>query len=1170
MTNSHAASVSEVRLAQALDAYLAALQAGTPPDKEEFLARYPELAEDLEACLASLEFIRRAAVKPSHPRPSGGSPLGADLPTRILGDFRILREIGRGGMGVVYEAEQQTLDRRVALKILPLAGALDPKQLQRFKNEARAAAHLHHPHIVPVHGVGCERSIHFYAMQYIEGQTVAEVIRELRQQAGKEERGPKTLMDGTTLEDRGPENISRSVTPRSSLLDPAQAAFFRTVATLGVQAAEALEHAHQQGVIHRDIKPANLLLEWRAGGVNSPTLWITDFGLARLQGDAGLTLSGDLLGTLPYMSPEQALGKGSLADPRTDLYSLGATLYELLALQPAYSGRDHQAVLRQIAEDEPIRPRALNYAVPADLETIVLKAMSKSADERYASAQELADDLRRYLEEKPIRARRPTLRQRAAKWTRRHKTVVRAVLLVALLAVAALAVSTSFIWQAKEDLNQANTELKEAFERERQHAYYQRVALAEREWSANNLSRALQLLDECPGDLRGWEWHYLNGLLHGRSSPVLRHEAAALCVAISPDGERVASGDQAGFINLWHARTGQLLQRIQAHAEHTRHVAFSPSGLRLASASWDGTVKVWDLETGRAVLALNGPHMHVDAVAFSPDGQLLAACGGNSQRGVVRLWDTATGQELRSWEGHAGEIWCLTFSPDGQQLATGSWFDGEVKLWDPDTGQQTRNLSGPLHYVETLAFSADGRFLVAGGGTKRPQVVQAWEPVRFQVRAAGSATEQSPIDGQIDGPTVAQVWDLTAEQPRDEAHPVLTLAGHLNGAGGVAFSPDSRRLATGGVDGIVKLWDLRTGQEAFTLRGHTNYIRSVRFSPDGQRLVTASHDGTVRLWDAAPLPADEISPEVLTLRGYPGGVKGVAFCPLGQCLAAIGSKGTVTVWDVGTWKELYTVDQHRGSTLAFSPDGRFLASGFPKKSVRVWDVTTGATNRILAGHTDGLTTIAFSPSGRQLASGSFDCTVRVWDVRTGREVQCLKGHNWVITGVAFSPDGLRVASAGADRTIRIWDVATGQEVQSLRRHHEDEVTGVAFSADGKLLVSGSADRTVRVWEANTLELRHLLRDPTGAVRSVAFSPDGRRLAWGSSDATVKVWDMPAERAGQVSQVNPLLHTLRGHTGWVNSVAFSPDGTQIASASADGTVKICQAPQVAEPAGGSAK
>jgi serine/threonine protein kinase len=460
------------RVIRALEEYLAALETGQRPDRQEFLARHAAIAPVLAGCLDGLEFMQTAN---SARRPAAGdqsaepaSTATALHPTAPLGDFCLLRELGRGGMGIVYEAEQMSLGRRVALKVLPFAAALDPKQLQRFKNEAQAAAHLHHQHIVPVYGVGCERGVHFYAMQFIEGQTLAALIRELRQLAGKgsriEDRGSKIedrkseeADEGGTIHDRGPRNDTKPGSPLSSILYPLSS-FFRTVANLGVQAAGALEHAHQLGVVHRDIKPANLLVDGRGN------LWITDFGLAQCQGQPGLTLTGDFVGTIRYMSPEQASSKRGVVDHRTDIYSLGATLYELLTLEPAYGGRDRVEVLQQIIFEEPRLPRRLNAAIPAELETIVLKAMAKSPDERYATAQELADDLERYLKDQPIRARRPTVVQRFKKWTRRHLPVVWTAglffVVMLLLAVIGLAVSNILITREKAQTDAAKEELE--------------------------------------------------------------------------------------------------------------------------------------------------------------------------------------------------------------------------------------------------------------------------------------------------------------------------------------------------------------------------------------------------------------------------------------------------------------------------------------------------------------------------------------------------------------------------------------------------------------------------------------------------------------------------------------------------------------------------------------
>jgi serine/threonine protein kinase/uncharacterized protein HemY len=450
----------ESLVAQVVDEFVERQRRGERPDPTEYAARHPHAAAVLREVLAALQVVGLSSA--AGLAPGSGAPAAEEALTGTLGDFRILREVGRGGMGVVYEAEQISLGRRVALKVLPMAGALDPRQLQRFKNEAQAAAHLQHQNIVPVHFVGCERGVHFYAMQFIEGQTLAAVIHELRQQvnpqapAGAPAPAPgdepgRWAPSGPSaghppIVEDPPVPAAETVTQAAATIATGRPtnspAFYRTMAKLGVQAAEALEYAHRSGVIHRDIKPANLMLDARGN------LWVTDFGLAQFHADTGLTMSGDVIGTLRYMSPEQARARKVLVDHRTDIYSLGVTLYELLTLEPAFPSNDRHELLAQIAFEEPVPPRRLNKALPTDLETIVLKAMDKDPAERYGTVQELADDLRRFLEDRPIQASRPTLLQRARKWTRRHKALVAASMAIG-LTLALAAAGTLVVWGMK-------------------------------------------------------------------------------------------------------------------------------------------------------------------------------------------------------------------------------------------------------------------------------------------------------------------------------------------------------------------------------------------------------------------------------------------------------------------------------------------------------------------------------------------------------------------------------------------------------------------------------------------------------------------------------------------------------------------------------------------------
>jgi serine/threonine protein kinase len=532
MSNEPVEPVAEDEWSSMLVACLEAIDKREVNNRQELLARYPHFAPQLNQFLAGEERLDRWTAPLRVALQAGSAPAAEQAASllhapRQLGDFRILRELGRGGMGVVYEAEQMSLGRRVALKVLPFAATMDSRYLQRFQNEARAAASLEHPHIVPVYGVGCERAVHYYAMKFIKGQSLAAIIEAQRQPSK-----PRPLGIGETQalpDGRGSDNTS-PIAAITTQRAPGDAAAYRQIAEWGIQAAEALEHAHSLGIVHRDIKPANLMIDGHG------SLWVTDFGLARTSADAGLTMTGDMLGTLRYMSPEQARAKHGLVDNRTDLYSLGVTLYELLTGTPAVTGTDREEILNRIILEDSKPPRSFDGSIPRDLETIVLKAMGKAPSDRYATARDLADDLRCFLEHKPIQARRPMLLARSIRFARRHQGAVLVALVMLLLVTAILAVSVVLLVNEKAKTNTAlkRVDAKNRWARRAVNDMYSRVAT---KWLAHEphmtnvqkefLQRALEFYEELAaeestdpeerleravafrhmGDIRGGGWH---------------------------------------------------------------------------------------------------------------------------------------------------------------------------------------------------------------------------------------------------------------------------------------------------------------------------------------------------------------------------------------------------------------------------------------------------------------------------------------------------------------------------------------------------------------------------------------------------------------------------------------------------------------------------------------
>ena len=1064
--------------------------------------------------------------------PGAGTPLaprepGDDevVPVRR---YEIYREIARGGIGRILRARDTRLDRVVALKELRRD---DAPAVSRFLREIRLTAHLQHPNIIPLHEAGrWPNGQPFYAMKLVDGRTLATAVAE-----------------------------ATSFAERLALLP------------VLVDVAEAMAYAHSQGIVHRDLKPSNVLV-----GPFGETV-VIDWGLAKHMDEpdgsdpiatipseeAYETVVGAVIGTPAYMPPEQAAG--SSVDRSADVYAIGAMLYHIVAGKSPYYEHSSDEVVTRVRAGGPVPLLLLCPEAPRDLVAIVEKAMARKPKDRYPTAREMAEELRRYTTGGLVGAYRYGLLELMQRFFDRQRAVV----ITAIFAVLALSLfAVGSFRSITEQRDRATLSAREAEESN---------AAKAKQVDELTVEKARALLDRDPTRSVAWLKRPAKPLFRaatigawaeerGVAEQILQgHLQQVTTVAYSPDGRQVATGGDDQRVVLWGVDP-PASKPLTGHKNRVSRVVFSPDGHLLASASYDRTIRLYD-GSGAFVRELLGHESPVKWVAFSHDSARLCSV---SLDGDVRVWD-ASGTRAESHKGAADRDLFCSFSPDGTHLLSGSHASA-LHVWNLTTGAE-RSLVSRGGAIHAALFSPDGKTIAAADDDGRLVLwpVRGGTPVELEKtdRALhvlayspdGAALAAGGLSGAV------RVWDLVHGTSR-------VVSEHAERVAALAFSADGQFLASSGWDKLVRIRNMST-ETSQVLRGHADIVGALAFSPDGKRLASASWDKTVRLWNTYHTHNRRV------LKGHTIGVRSVAFSPDGTLVASGGHDNAVRLFDVRTGESrVFVGHSDHVYRIVFSPDGKLLASSSDDRTVRVWSVADGQS-RVLSGHREDVEELAFSPDGKLLASASEDDTARLWSL-DGSPTVVLEHGNYV-TGVAFDATGETLATSSRDGKVRLWNGHVG----TLRRvldEHKQEVYGLAFSRDGKRLASASYDDSVIVWDAGgdrSTRLEHLngarlvTFSPDGThvavagaspnlwycdiarkactpfdghaavVHDAAFLPDGRGLVSGSGDGSVHVWDLSTRE----------WRVFEGHLAPVFGVAVSPDGQTIASASGDADVRL---------------